>query len=130
MRVYLAGPINACTDEEANAWRNIAQERIVVECLNPMVRDYRGVEDMNAKKVVEGDKADIHTCNIILANCPKPSVGTSMEVKEAHDSHIYVVVVAPKPWSPWLVYHANFITTELGVAIKHINEQVPKASEM
>lgn len=47
MIIYLAGPINGCTDAQANDWRTEAK-RIAAErghtCLDPMARDYRGRE--------------------------------------------------------------------------------------
>jgi hypothetical protein len=48
--------------------------------LDPMDRDYRGKEDESVKDIVEGDKADIDWADAVIAYCPKPSVGTSMEV--------------------------------------------------
>lgn len=108
MRVYLAGPIFGCTDAEANDWRDEAKRRLYgCEVVNPMVRDYRGGEIGAAPAIVEQDKADILTCDVVLAHCARPSWGTAMEIHFAHSQGIPVVVVAKNPWSPWLVYHAR-----------------------
>lgn len=116
MKVYLGGPINGCTDEEANGWRTEAKrllEGLAHTCVDPMRRDYRGreMEPGVAEEIVDGDKRDIDSCDLILMNCPKPSVGSSMEVLYAWERDKRVVVVHPeddKP-SPWLVYHSDAI---------------------
>ena len=113
-RVYLGGPINGCTDEEASGWRTEA--KAVLEAagfltVDPMDRDYRGreMEPGIAAEIVELDKKDIDTCDVILVNSPKPSYGTAMEIMYAFErgKHIEVVVPAGQPVSPWIVYHAD-----------------------
>lgn len=126
MRIYLGGPINGCTEQEANGWRDEAKEAIEAlgyEWLDPMTRDYRGreMEPGIAAKIVEGDKADIDDCDVLLMNCPKPSVGTSMEILYGywHDKYVIAVVPDDNP-SPWLVYHANEVYE--GSAVEAIKE--------
>lgn len=78
MRVYLAGPIFGGTDAECNVWREEARRRLYgCTAVNPMDRDYRGREDGNAAEIVEGDKADILTCDAVLAWCDRPSSSTT-----------------------------------------------------
>lgn len=113
-KVYLAGPINGCTDSECNDWRSRAKDilhQIGYETLDPMDRDYRGVEDSSWNSIVEGDKKDIQDCDFILAYCPSPSVGTSMEIFYAWTIGKRVIAVVPqgKPVSPWLRYHAMWV---------------------
>ena len=57
------------------------------------------------------DKEDIDQCQLILAYCPKPSVGTSMEIFYAWQKNIPVYIVIPEgvPISPWLRYHSTRI---------------------
>ena len=113
MKVYLAGPIMGCTDREARDWRAEATRILGPEnVLDPMVRDYRGNEDANVDVIVEGDKADIDSCTAILAYCPHPSVGTSMEILYAHERGIpvHAVVNRGSQVSPWLRYHAESVT--------------------
>lgn len=113
-KIYLAGPINGCTDAEANGWRSEAK-RLHSDVLDPMARDYRGKESENVESIVEGDKADIMACDGILVYFEKPSVGTSMEVLFAWERNKPVVVVnrSGKPPSPWLVYHSKAIVTSI-----------------
>lgn len=118
MRVYLGGPINGCTDEEAQGWREtvkaILDER-GIEWLDPMTRDYRGreMEPGIAAEIVENDKNDIEKCDVLLMNCPTPSVGTSMEILYGftRGKNVIAVVPADRPPSPWIVYHASALQT-------------------
>jgi hypothetical protein len=111
MSVYLAGPINGCTDAEMFDWRRDLIRRMPnTTFADPTVRDYRGIEDANVAAIVEQDKADIDGCDIVVAYCPRPSVGTSMEVLYAwQDGGKAVFVWAPPgaPVSPWLRYHSH-----------------------
>src|SRR5579872_4741790 len=95
--LYLAGPINGCSDGEANDWRSEVKERLgdIYEFLDPMRHDYRGLEmDPGiAEKIVFNDMQDIFSSDVILANCPKPSVGTSMEIFFAFDQLQKPVIV-------------------------------------
>lgn len=126
--VYLAGPINACSDAEAISWReavigalsSAVQDR-QVEFLDPMRRDYRGREDQAVSEIVEGDKIDIDQCDIFLANCWKPSVGTSMEIYYAwlKKTVPIIAIVGEKP-SPWLTYHCHRLVPTTEEAIKSL----------
>lgn len=116
MRVYLGGPINGCTDEEANGWRGEVKrflQRHQIEWLDPMDRDYRGreMEAGIAAEIVQGDKQDIRESDVLLMNCPKPSVGTSMEVLYGSQLGKRVICVVPEDHtpSPWLAHHADKI---------------------
>lgn len=112
MRIYLAGPINGCTDEEANDWRMFCIGlRPDIEWYDPMVRDYRGREAIAFREIVEQDKADIDACDALLVSYTKPSVGTSMEVLYAWERGKRIILVSAKAsvLSPWLLYHANAI---------------------
>lgn len=116
MVVYLCGPINGCTDSECNDWRSYAKSRLA-ETLDPMRRDYRGREAESVEEIVELDKIDIDVSDVVLANCPKPSVGTSMEIYIAWRVGKTVVTVAQSPISPWLVYHSTVVVPTIKQAI-------------
>lgn len=117
MKVYLCGPINGCTDDECKDWRQYSIVRLAlhgIECFDPMVRDYRGVESGAEKLIVEQDKLDIDSSDVVLVYYFKPSVGTSMEVLYAWERNKKVVLVnlSNAQLSPWLIYHshAQFLT--------------------
>jgi nucleoside 2-deoxyribosyltransferase len=116
MKVYLCGPINGCTDAECNDWRSYAKSRLP-DTLDPMRRDYRGREAESVNEIVELDKVDVDDCDAVIANCPKPSVGTSMEVFLAWQLGKTVVVVASAPVSPWLRYHSDQVFATIKEAI-------------
>lgn len=112
--VYLGGPINGCSDSEANDWRSEAKTLLEAAghtWIDPMDRDYRGreMEPGIAAEIVENDKLDIDACDVMVMNCPKPSVGTSMEVFYGYLKGKNVIVIVPgdREPSPWIVYHAN-----------------------
>lgn len=116
MMVYLGGPINGCTDEEANGWRD-ATKLVLAErghqWRDPLDRDYRGreLEPEMATEIVYGDMDEIRTCDLLLMNAPKPSYGTAMEIFYGWLHAIGVVVVHPEGTlpSPWVVFCASEI---------------------
>jgi nucleoside 2-deoxyribosyltransferase len=122
MRVYLAGPIFQCEDHECIDWRREAKKRLQgFEVIDPMERDYRGVTTEKHKKIVEEDKALIDTCDILLVNYLKPSIGTCMEILYAWERRKQVLVVSQDDeHSPWLIYHAERIFSSLEDALSHI----------
>src|SRR5512135_812368 len=89
MVVYLAGPIDGCSQEECSDWREkMKQELPDVEFLDPMRRQFEGYDYKTGKwnnkldeqvieEVVEGDKMDILNSDVVIANCWKIGVGTS-----------------------------------------------------
>lgn len=122
--LYLAGPINACSDGEAKDWREAVKERLsdCYEFLDPMRRDYRGreLEPGVAEEIVGNDLQDIYASDLILANCPKPSCGTSMEIYHSFEMlHKDVIVIAPHPMSPWLKRFSTVQYTSLGAALTY-----------
>lgn len=116
LKVYLCGPINACTDSEAKDWRAIASDLLLklgLRVLDPMDRDYRGreLEPGIAKEIVENDKLDLDACSALIVYYHKPSVGTSMEILYAKERGRIVALIdtSTAPLSPWLVYHSTKI---------------------
>ncbi len=128
MKIYLAGPINGCTDSEANDWRSFVKNNLILswDTIDPMRRDYRGKELSSANEIVVLDKLDVANCDVFFANCPKPSVGTSMEIFYAHSLGKIIVAVVPEGVtpSPWLIYHCTKIFTSLTEAVKWINDEI------
>ena len=116
MKVYLGGPINGCTDEEAHGWREATKPTIEEhghEWVDPMTRDYRGreLEPGIAAEIVNGDKIDIDGCDLLLMNAPKPSYGTAMEILYGWQRGKRVIVVLPEGAtpSPWVLHHSEAV---------------------
>lgn len=126
MLIYLCGPINGCTDDECKTWRDICREVFSIQhscrSIDPMRRDYRGKEQESVAEIVQLDKRDVRRCDAMLAYCPKPSVGTSMEVFYAWQLDKPVVCIVPPnvPVSPWLKYHSTKIVQTLEEGIKAV----------
>jgi nucleoside 2-deoxyribosyltransferase len=123
MKVYLAGPIFGRIDSQCKDWREWFIANSGVECLNPMCRDYRGMENANVAQIVELDKQDIDECEVVLVMYDKPSVGTSMEVIYAWERKKPVIVINNSDQltlSPWLVYHSKKIVKTLQEAVEAI----------
>lgn len=120
MRVYLAGPINGCSDSEAKDWREALKVLPQFTWVDPMKRDYRGVETVKYREVVDLDKRDILGCDVIIVMFAKPSVGTSMEVLFAWENGIPVILIDQSngPLSPWLMYHSTSIVKSLEEAME------------
>jgi hypothetical protein len=134
-RVYLAGPINGCTDEEAKGWRERIKAALAGEVAfdDPMDRDYRGKERGNEAAIVKGDLDQVLACDLLLANCWKPSWGTAMEIMAMWDACGRVLVLHPgDSISPWLSWHAGFVVrdeAEAIVAIRRLLGLKSKGSE-
>lgn len=128
MKVYLCGPINGCTDEECINWRQTASESLVkagIEILDPTVRDYRNcvLTKKEIHEVIQKDILDIEQSDLILANIPKISVGTSMELWVANQMlHKPTVVVWPYTTSVpiWLHYCSTFLARSLNEGLEEV----------
>jgi nucleoside 2-deoxyribosyltransferase len=121
--VYLCGAINGCSDAECKDWRQEAKAQLADVChwLDPMRRDYRGIEDQSVEAIVVGDIRDIAECDIILAVADKPSWGTAMEIYHAfHQRKTVVVVCGQERVSPWLRHHSHELFPTLRQAIDYI----------
>lgn len=121
--VYLAGPIANCSDSECSDWRKYLTDglpgRII---LDPMVRDFRGIEGNHTDEIVEGDKKDIANCDVLIANVWQISAGTMMELLFAYDQGLYTIVIVPEGSrvSPWIRYHASCIVNTFDEAIAEV----------
>jgi nucleoside 2-deoxyribosyltransferase len=121
-RVYLAGPINGRTDAQANDWRQWVASRFLsnVEVLDPMRRDYRGKEAENVEAIIEGDKNDISSSDVLIVNALEGgSWGTAMELVYASLWNKYIIAVVPegKMTSPWLVGHSSVRVHDFQAAV-------------
>jgi len=83
--VYLAGPMEHVSAEDAMGWRTkaeLALWRAEVQTLNPC-RRIHNFEKRYMKRIFELDLRDIQESDVILVNLDKPEVakhGTAMEV--------------------------------------------------
>ena len=114
-RVYLAGP------PFADEYRHRADQLVRAlgwEPVDPMRRDFRGRTEGNEHEIVQGDLADIDSCDAVLAAFTAPDEGTSMEAWYAHSKGIRVVAyTGGEPAHPWAVYVSESVHVTLEDAV-------------
>ena len=119
MRVYLAGP------PFADEYRRRASELIRAvgfEPVDPMRRDFRGRTSGREEEIVDGDLADIESCDAVLAAFTHPDEGTAMEAWYAHGAGKWVVAyTGGTPPHPWTVYVADGVFAELEDAVEALS---------
>jgi len=118
-RVYLAGP------PFADEYRRRAA-RLVAEAgwepVDPMRRDFRGNTQGYEPEIVEGDLADIDSCEAVLAAFTSSDEGTAMEAWYAHSRGIRVVAyTGGTPAHPWTRYLAESVHSSLEDAIEALD---------
>jgi nucleoside 2-deoxyribosyltransferase len=114
--VYLAGPPYA--DEYRRRAEGLVR-RIGWEPVDPMRRDFRGRTDGREGEIVEGDLADIESCDAVLAAFTSPDEGTAMEAWHARTLGKSVVVyTGGTPAHPWTVYVADVVCADLETAVQ------------
>ncbi|MGH3073221.1 MAG: nucleoside 2-deoxyribosyltransferase [Gaiellaceae bacterium] len=92
------------------------------EAVDPMRRDFRGRTEGNEREIVEGDLADIDSCDSVLAAFTAPDEGTAMEAWYAHRSGKRVVAyTGGTPAHPWTAYVADAVCTRLEDAVKALS---------
>jgi nucleoside 2-deoxyribosyltransferase len=114
-RVYLAGPPFA---EEYRRRASALLHDRGLEPVDPMRRDFRGDTAGNEAEIVEGDLADIDSCDAVLADFTRPDEGTAMEAWYAHRGGKPVVVyTGGEPAHPWTTYVAEAVCADLADAV-------------
>ena len=120
-RVYLAGPPYA--EEYRRRAESLVRE-IGWEPVDPMRRDYRGRTQGKEAEIVEGDLAEIESCDAMLAAFMSPDEGTAMEAWYAHGlGKLVVAYTGGAPPHPWTVYVADVICEDLKGAVLALSGQ-------
>ena len=117
--VYLAGPMMDCTESEIVDWRTKAGKQLNTKVIVPTLYG----ADVSPNIIIEDDTSKILISNIVLANCWKPSPGTSMEIMFGFAMKKIVISVVPEGFyvSPWIIYHSDQVFRGLDYAIDWIN---------
>ena len=114
--MYLAGPPYA--DEYRRRADALVRE-LGWEPVDPMRRDFRGGTQGNEAEIVEGDLAEIASCDALLAAFTSPDEGTAMEAWHAHTlGKLVVAYTGGAPPHPWTVYVADVICDDLDRAVQ------------
>jgi nucleoside 2-deoxyribosyltransferase len=115
VRVYLAGPPFA--DEYRRRATRLLEEA-GCQPVDPMRRDFRGGTEGHEAEIVEGDLADIDSCDVVLAAFTAPDEGTAMEAWYAHAKGVRVVAyTGGAPIHPWARYVADSVHASLEDAV-------------
>ena len=118
-RVYLAGPPFA---DEYRRRADALASASGWEPVDPMRRDFRGRTEGNEREIVEGDLAEIDSCDAVLAAFTFPDEGTAMEAWYAHSRGIFVVAyTGGTPPHPWTVYVADVVCDDLERAVEQLS---------
>jgi nucleoside 2-deoxyribosyltransferase len=118
-RVYLAGPPYA--DEYRRRAAALLRRR-GWHAVDPMRRDFRGRTEGRERELVEGDLADIDSCDAVLAAFTYADEGTAMEAWYAHAAGKPVVAyTGGAPAHPWTVYVAARVCADLEQAVAAID---------
>jgi nucleoside 2-deoxyribosyltransferase len=120
MRVYLAGP------PYAEEYRRRASElvaRLGGDTVDPMRRDFRGRTAGHEVEIVEGDLAEIDSCDGVLAAFTQADEGTAMEAWHAHTTGKPVVAyTGGTPPHPWTTYVSTAVRGDLEEAVQALLE--------
>jgi len=121
MRIYLAGP------PYADEYRRRAEALVRAagwEPIDPMRRDFRGQTEGHEREIVEGDLAEIDSCDAVLASFSAPDEGTAMECWYAHAAGKPVVAyTAGTPPHPWTVYLATAVCAGIEDAVEALRRR-------
>jgi nucleoside 2-deoxyribosyltransferase len=119
-RVYLAGPPYA---EEYRRRAAALIRKLGWEPVDPMRRDFRGGTEGHEAEIVDGDLADIDSCEAVLAAFTSPDEGTAMEAWYARSLGKRVIAyTGGTPPHPWTVYVADVIHADLERAVRALGE--------
>ena len=115
-RVYLAGPPYA---EEYRRRADTLVRELGWEPVDPMRRDFRGQTEGHEAEIVDGDLAEIDSCDAVLAAFASPDEGTAMEAWYAHSLGKRVVAyTGGTPPHPWTVYVSDAVHADLERAVR------------
>lgn len=111
--IYLAGPINRVTLEDAKGWREAA--KVMLRKAGVTVLDPLSVEFGRGVNVVQWDMRAIRSADAVLAYVPDgiQAVGTSMEIFYAASLGVPVYVWGAASPSPWVIHFAIEVVDSL-----------------
>lgn len=120
-RIYLAGPISGCNEEQRAYWRRLVRARYgedfdFIDPAEDLVQEHDA-----PYQVVDRDVRAIRKADAVLANMWRESIGTAMGLVIAKMRHKPIVVADPnRIGSRMLAYYADAVTADLHEAVKHL----------
>lgn len=130
-KTYLSGKLQGCTPTEALGWRAEATKLLGAAHVIDPARDwsekvnaYTGFSSAQRRYLVERDKVDIDRSAALLLNAWSPGWGSGCELMYAYGRGLPIAVVAWGDISPWLEYHADFLTDSLAGACRWLTTKL------
>ena len=110
------------TVEESSGWRSKIKNELKSSGVRFLDPTDRYCDGSNIIQVVEADKKDVESSDLIVVNYLGPSVGTSMEMLYAYNLNIPIATIIPYgvSVSPWLTYLSDFIMSSVDEVIEFL----------
>ncbi len=136
MRIFIAGVMQADrTDRllEAQEYRHqitqaLHQYAPGVEIIDPFALHPNSVayDEARARETFHTMTRLAGTADLLIAYLPKPSMGTAMEMWQAHQAQTYIVAVTPLVHHWAVRFTANEVLPDLETLLAHIaNGRIP-----
>ena len=121
-KVYLAGPMEGCSDDEMLVWRRAATLSFNegIKAISPV-----RIDSKFTTAIITQNQYDVRECDVTLAYLPKSitdrrcSYGTICEIAWAHAQNKPVVIVSDDPY-----VHDHPVIQEIGVHFSELNAAV------
>ena len=128
VKVYLAGPIEGCSDDEMVVWRKAATVSFDdgIRAISPVRMD-----STLTTAIITQNQYDVRECDVTLAYLPKSisdrrcSYGTICEIAWAHAQNKPVVIVSDDPY-----VHDHPVIQEIGVHFDELNTAVEYINQL
>lgn len=126
--VYLAGPMEGCSDDEILVWRRAATLSFEdgIKAISPV-----RIDSTLTSAIITQNQYDVSTCDVTLAYLPKCisdrrcSYGTICEIAWAHAQNKPVVIVSDDPY-----VHEHPVIQEIGVHFDELNTAIEYINQL
>ena len=126
MQCYLGGAMSGLTFNEMNEWRVEAKEQLEdrhIKAINPVV--YYNFEmnpdEFTNHECISFDLTAVKHSDVILVNLEHNSIGTAIELFQAHELHIPIVGFNyNNDTHPWIKELVDVFCNNLNEAISYI----------
>jgi nucleoside 2-deoxyribosyltransferase len=127
-KVYLAGPMEGCSDDEMLVWRRAATLSFNdgIKAISPV-----RIDSTFSTAIITQNQYDVRECDVTLAYLPKSisdrrcSYGTICEIAWAHAQNKPVVIVSDDPY-----VHDHPVIQEIGVHFDELNTAVEYINQL
>ena len=128
VKVYLAGPMEGCSDDEMLVWRRAATLSFNegIKAISPV-----RIDSKFTTAIITQNQYDVRECDVTLAYLPKSisdrrcSYGTICEIAWAHAQNKPVVIVSDDPY-----VHDHPVIQEIGVHFDELNPAVEYINQL